>query len=721
VRRATLVAGIPLLLLALVAGGALLAAISIDPDDFRQPLQTRLGAALERPVALGEMDLAFLPLPALRIRDVRIADASGAEPPLAEVDEVRLRLALLPLLVGRVELAAAELEGPTLRLELDASGLPVLPALGRARVPGARDTAAAVDAALSAPRAVAFERAAVAAPGGSEGVSRGSGAGQEPLALALSGIRVSRGRVSAGPWTLSNVSLVGELSRDRTASLSAAADLPGLADLRDVRVSLEGLGTDAVVARATGRVVVARAEALAGLAPAAEGWTGGADAHFDVELSRGELGRLAVSLDCEDLALASAGFRAAGRVSLAAEPGGLVELDGTEAELALGERFRKPKGTRASAAGPLGDELPPRALRSLELTLGSESTRLDVDLRGSSPRLDVGPGTIRLEALAPLLGSEPGAISGTLHLEPAGDEARPAWLSGRVRLERATLRGAHGPLSVSGPVDLEGSRLSSSGLRVVAGGQTTSVRGHYDVARDELMATAEIAGADVQPLVAALAGRRDLGGTLAAGFELSALNLLGEKMIQAGGSGRLEIRDGSLRGFSIMRHALGELAALPELVAQLNGLDLSQYDEGRFELLSGDFTLLLQRLHTDNLRIVHRSGTAELRGWINLLTGQLSMYGELVLSDELSRTALSRTADGHPRVIPIDSVQGTLARPRVRLDTRALGDLVAEYLADGDVRARLEEKLGRGSADLVEGIVRSFFPATGPDSGPEAQ
>jgi hypothetical protein len=676
----------------------------VEPEDLRQPLQARLGAALERPVALGEMDLAWLPLPALRVRDVRIGDPSGAELPQADVDEVRLRLAVLPLLVGRVVLAALEIDGPTLRLELDASGLPVLPGLDRQ---GGR----------AAPAAFSGEAEPVfAAAGPVFGAAGPAARAHAPLALAVSGIRVSRGRISAGAWTASNINVDGELSPDRRATLRGSADLPGRAELRDVRVALEGLGTDAVAARATGRVALERVESLGNVAPAAQGWSGRADARFEVDLGGGALERLAISLDCEDLVHASSRLRAAGRVSLRAQPGGLLELDATGAELAVGERFRKPRGTRASAVGPLGAELPPRALRELQMTLGTESARLDVDLRGSSPTLRLGPGSVRLEALSPLFGLGPGALSGTAHLESPPEEPRSAWLRGRLRLEQVTLAGAHEPLSVSGPVDVEGSVLSSPGLRLQAGGQAAALRGRYDVARDELVATAEIAGADLQPLVGALVGRDELSGTLSASVELSALDVLGERTVRAGGSGRLAIRDGAVRGLSLTRQALGELGALPALVAQLNGRDLSQYDEGRFELLSADFTLARQRLHTDNLRIVHRAATTELRGWINLLTGQLSMHGEVRLGDD-AELELASPAGRRPRVIPIESVAGTLDRPRVRVDSRVLGDLVAAYLADDSVRERIEEKLGPGSADLVDGIIRSLFPSDGSDSG----
>ena len=126
-RRVLLIIGI---FLALVMAGIVVALALFDPDSLREPLVTRISDQLERPVELGELDLAFFPTPALRVHALRVGGSSPQALPLLEVEELRLRVALLPLLSGRVVLRALEIDAPRVHLELDAQGRPVLPGAG---------------------------------------------------------------------------------------------------------------------------------------------------------------------------------------------------------------------------------------------------------------------------------------------------------------------------------------------------------------------------------------------------------------------------------------------------------------------------------------------------------------------------------------------------------------------------------------------------------------
>ena len=73
------------------------------------------------------MRVALLPLPSVEVRELRVAGAAQATPLFAEVDALRLRVALWPLLAGRVIVSALELERPRVAIPLDRDGAPVLP------------------------------------------------------------------------------------------------------------------------------------------------------------------------------------------------------------------------------------------------------------------------------------------------------------------------------------------------------------------------------------------------------------------------------------------------------------------------------------------------------------------------------------------------------------------------------------------------------------------
>ena len=65
--------------LAIAAGRALLVVIAagvalyfFDPETLREPLQKQATSALGRDVKLGELSLAILPLPAVRVTQIRV-------------------------------------------------------------------------------------------------------------------------------------------------------------------------------------------------------------------------------------------------------------------------------------------------------------------------------------------------------------------------------------------------------------------------------------------------------------------------------------------------------------------------------------------------------------------------------------------------------------------------------------------------------------------------
>lgn len=98
---------------------AVLILVSLDLSTYRGPLQTALGSAFGRTVALkGEMSLALLPRPTVVLEDVSIANPAWASHTnFADADRVEVQLALWPLLRGKAQVANLVVVGLDVLLE----------------------------------------------------------------------------------------------------------------------------------------------------------------------------------------------------------------------------------------------------------------------------------------------------------------------------------------------------------------------------------------------------------------------------------------------------------------------------------------------------------------------------------------------------------------------------------------------------------------------------
>src|SRR5262245_3839294 len=108
--------------------------------------------ALGRPARFASLSVSALPLPTVRLRDLRVAEDPAFGPgPFLTVGEGRIRLRLRPLLSGRIELADLTLEAPRIavvedatgRLNVSTLGAPAVSASGPSRGSGARSPSAA--------------------------------------------------------------------------------------------------------------------------------------------------------------------------------------------------------------------------------------------------------------------------------------------------------------------------------------------------------------------------------------------------------------------------------------------------------------------------------------------------------------------------------------------------------------------------------------------------
>ncbi|MBN9510133.1 MAG: AsmA family protein, partial [Alphaproteobacteria bacterium] len=111
-----------LLVAAVAAVGA--AAWLIDPNAFKPQIEAAVQRATGRALALrGPIRIAYRLPPGIVAKDLTLANPPGfSRPDMARIGTLEARVALLPLLHGRVEITTIDLIGPDVLLERDAAG-----------------------------------------------------------------------------------------------------------------------------------------------------------------------------------------------------------------------------------------------------------------------------------------------------------------------------------------------------------------------------------------------------------------------------------------------------------------------------------------------------------------------------------------------------------------------------------------------------------------------
>ena len=103
---------------------ALIAPLFFDFNDLKPQIQDAAQKATGRVLAIdGDIGVRILPMPALTVEGIRFANPPGAaEPDMVRLRRLDVRIALLPLLAGKVEVASVRLDQPVIRLEKFADG-----------------------------------------------------------------------------------------------------------------------------------------------------------------------------------------------------------------------------------------------------------------------------------------------------------------------------------------------------------------------------------------------------------------------------------------------------------------------------------------------------------------------------------------------------------------------------------------------------------------------
>jgi len=123
-RRLWIGLGILVGVLLLLVVGALIALRSIDWNSYKEPLATAVHDATGRELDLsGDISLAIGLLPGVALNDVRFENAEwGSLPSMAAVDRLVVRMRLIPLIFGEIDLVLIEIDGLDVLLETNAAG-----------------------------------------------------------------------------------------------------------------------------------------------------------------------------------------------------------------------------------------------------------------------------------------------------------------------------------------------------------------------------------------------------------------------------------------------------------------------------------------------------------------------------------------------------------------------------------------------------------------------
>lgn len=598
-----------------LAGGALVLLLLlllilpslIPAERYRALIAAKAGEALGRSVSVGAARLTILPGLGAEATDLSIGeDPAFGRDPFLRAKAVQVRVAFLPLLTGRVEVARAIVERPRLSLVRDARGRWNVTTLGAGR-PGAM------------PRATP--------PGGSEPPGG-------PLALPLlpSRLDLTEGAVTvrdlqkkgtvalrdlevslrqgegSRPTSFRLRAALGDQSRASLSVTGEAGPWPAEADLKVIPLSLE------VKARRLGADHVAPLLDLAALGVSTAG-----TADLDLRL-RGKLGaaRLEGSLDFGALALR------------------------------VGQAFRKEPGEpgKLTVLGNVGSDR--LDLTRLELLLkGAElrgslsverfaAPRVEFDL--ASPALDLNRFLIPPAPKAALLSQAWAAAT------PPAPSLPALTAAGRLRVERL----AYGDLSLtrlSARLGFREGSLSASELSAgLEGGTVQGGAGIRLGAVPEVTVNLTLRGIQTGPVLRALL-KPDwtLDGTLGLHLEAKGRGRSLEDLLRtADGSGRLAVENGRLKGYrpaERLEEALGPLLAARGIVLKLD----------RFERLTGSYALAAGVLRTTDLLMVQGENRVAASGRYGLTDRGLDF-------DVVART---------PRGTIDAKVLGTADKPRV--------------------------------------------------------
>jgi AsmA protein len=657
---------VAVVLVALVAAAVFVLPSLIPAEVYRAQIEARASEALGRSVSVsGDVNVAVIPSLQARAGAVTIANAEGFEAvAFAEVEELRAKLALLPLLARRVEIREFVLVRPAIALETDRTG---------------RNN-------------WTFATSADAAPSASGGFARRPGA--LPFDAALGDVRVVDGRASY---------------------VDRAAGVEHTIEALNIRLAMPGLGAPLEI---EGDFLLdGDAVRLEARLDSLRSFFDGEDAPFFAELDAGALrveadGRFepgeAVSF-AGDVRLASSDLKA-----LAAKAG---------AALPPGEAYRtfELSGRATGNAERVAFENAALAFDDIAGTGG-----LVVDLTGARPNL-TGTLALGALDVTPYIdtGEAGGGGQGGGGVPPWSEEpidfgpleALDADLTLTVESLKA-LDLSFGRSSVH--ARLVGGRLQIDveELNAYEGTGQAQVVVDASGARPQVALTADLANLQAQPFLAAAAKFDRLIGAGGGTLRLTGSGgSQAEIMRSLDGTGGFDFKDGAIQGVNIAAALRGIDEALQGRV-NLDAFSSSASTD--FTDLLGQFTIEdgVARLRDFRLAspLVRVTGSGDLD--IANQTIELHLEPRAVATIEGQGGAGDLSGIGIPLLI-----SGSWGAVTPGIDQERLQQLLAQRAVDavgGDITRGIDDALGQGAGDVLRGALglpapRSSTPPAAPD------
>jgi hypothetical protein len=411
---------------------------------------------------------------------------------------------------------------------------------------------------------------------------------------------------------------------------------------------------------------------------------------------------------------------------------GPFEVDATDAECLYGEAFQKPRGKPATVTG--------RLVRGPKGDFALEGVKLRLHNLDATGRVATGPrARLELEAppfdlrgwsdLIPALASV--ASKGSVAIQELVVTTVPLDVRGRVILQDLVLAPPGGePIRLNGALEGIGGAVRSRDLEAVVGEQRIPLDAELsNLAKDpRYRIVARTDQAETNALLTALAGMNDtLYGPLTGNAELSG-PVGGERpaLEALGGQARLDIGRGRLRGVSLLRGSFERLGTFGEAAllagAIRGGKTLQRFYGDEFQSISGTFVLQNGRGKTNDLRLVYRHYTVDLRGSVGMLDESLDLSGTLTIDEEVDAALTegveqeATPAPTRSRVIPLAHIGGTVREPRVNVTREAAASLMASYTV-GRKREKIEEKiderLGEGAGREILSTLEQILGGKG--------
>ena len=109
----------------IIIGGAIIALVNLDPNDYKDKIASEVKAETGRDLRIdGNIGLTFYPWLGLDVEGVSLSNAKGfGEAPFLQTKTIKVRAKLMPLLRKELEMDTMVLHGATINLAKNAEGV----------------------------------------------------------------------------------------------------------------------------------------------------------------------------------------------------------------------------------------------------------------------------------------------------------------------------------------------------------------------------------------------------------------------------------------------------------------------------------------------------------------------------------------------------------------------------------------------------------------------